>query len=122
PGAGRQRRGDRGVPTGIGIVNFGTDHVVVRDNRVLGNDSLGVIVLQNFVAGTDARIDPNPDFGQVRGNVILGNGRRPDPVRALTPGADLVYDGTGTGTCFVDKVFATEFPTGITEQFPCGSS
>jgi parallel beta-helix repeat protein len=110
-----------GVPTGVGIVNFGADHVLIRDNRVLGNDSLGVIVLQNFVAGTDARIEPNPDFGQVRGNVILGNGHHPDPVRAITPGADLVYDGTGTGTCFADNVFATEFPAGITEQFPCGN-
>jgi parallel beta-helix repeat protein len=110
-----------GVPTGVGIVNFGADHVIVRDNRVLGNDSLGVIILQNFVAGSDARIEPNPDFGQVRGNVILGNGHNPDPVRAITPGADLVYDGTGTGTCFADNVFATEFPAGITEQFPCGN-
>jgi parallel beta-helix repeat protein len=110
-----------GVPTGVGIVNFGADHVVVRDNRVLGNDSLGVIMLQNFVAGTDARIEPNPDFGQVRGNVILHNGRHPDPIRAITPGADLLYDGTGTGNCFADNVFATEFPAGITEQFPCGN-
>jgi parallel beta-helix repeat protein len=111
----------RGVPTGVGIVNFGADHVVVRDNRVLGNDSLGVIVLQNFLASADPQIEPNPDFGQVRGNVILGNGHHPDPVRAITPGADLVYDGTGTGTCFADNVFATEFPDGITEQFPCGN-
>jgi hypothetical protein len=28
---------------------------------------------------------------------------------------------TGTGTCFADNVFATEFPAGITEQFPCGN-
>src|SRR5436190_1824918 len=42
-----------GVPTGVGIVNFGADHVVIRDNRVLGNDSLGVIVLQNFLAPLD---------------------------------------------------------------------
>jgi parallel beta-helix repeat protein len=110
-----------GVPTGVGIVNFGADHVVVRDNRVLGNDSLGVIILQNFLASADQRIEPNPDFGQVRGNVILHNGRHPDPIRAITPGADLVYDGTGTGNCFADNVFATEFPAGITEQFPCGN-
>jgi len=110
-----------GVPTGVGIVNFGADHVVIRDNRVLGNDSLGVIVLQNFLASADPRIEPNPDFGQVRGNVILQNGHSPDPVRAITPGADIVYDGTGTGTCFADNVFATEFPAGITEQFPCGN-
>ena len=110
-----------GVPTGVGIVNFGADHVVVRDNRVLGNDSLGVIILQNFLASADPRIEPNPDFGQVRGNVILDNGRHPDPIRAITPGADVVYDGTGIGNCFADNVFATEFPAGITEQFPCGN-
>jgi hypothetical protein len=52
---------------------------------------------------------------------ILHNGQSPDPVRAITPGADLVYDGTGTGTCFADNVFDTEFPAGITEQFPCGN-
>jgi parallel beta-helix repeat protein len=109
------------VPTGVGIVNFGADHVVIRDNRVVGNDSLGVIVLQNFVASADPRIEPNPDFGQVRRNVVVQNGRNPDPVRAITPGADIVYDGTGTGNCFAGNVFATEFPPGITEQFPCGN-
>jgi parallel beta-helix repeat protein len=109
-----------GVPTGVGIVNFGSDHVVIRSNRVLGNDSLGVIVLQNFVGSADPRIEPNPDFGQVRENVVLHNGRHPDPVRAVTPGADIVYDGTGTGTCFADNVFKTEFPAGITASFPCG--
>jgi parallel beta-helix repeat protein len=108
------------VPTGVGIVNFGGDHVVVRNNRVLGNDSLGVIVLQNFLASADSRIEPNSDFVQVRGNVILQNGHNPDPVRAVTPGADIVYDGTGTGNCFADNVFATEYPAGITASFPCG--
>jgi parallel beta-helix repeat protein len=109
-----------GVPTGVGIVNLGSDHVAVRHNRVLGNDSLGVIVLQNLFAPIDPRIEPDPDFNQVRGNVILRNGQHPDPVRAITPGADIVYDGTGTGNCFADNVFKTEFPAGITALFPCG--
>jgi len=109
-----------GVPTGVGIVNLGSDHVVVRHNRVLGNDSLGVIVLQNLFGPLDPRIEPNPDFNEVRGNVILQNGHNPDPVRAITSGADIVYDGTGTGNCFADNVFATEFPAGITALFPCG--
>jgi parallel beta-helix repeat protein len=109
------------VPTGAGIVNLGGDHVVIRDNRVLGNDSLGVAIVQNLLAPADPRIEPNPDFNQVRGNVILHNGQDPDPVRAITPGADIVYDGTGTGTCFADNVFKTEFPAGITALFPCGS-
>ena len=109
-----------GVPTGVGIVNLGSDHVVVRHNRVLGNDSLGVIVLQNLFGPIDPRIEPDPDFNQVRGNVILHNGQHPDPVRAITPGADIVYDGTGTGNCFADNIFRTEFPAGITALFPCG--
>jgi parallel beta-helix repeat protein len=118
PGAGDEIGG---VPTGVGIVNFGADHVVIRDNRALGNDSLGVIVLQNFLASADPRIEPNPDLGQVRGNVVLQNGRHPDPARAITPGVDIAYDGSGTRNCFADNVFATEFPTAITEQFPCGN-
>ena len=109
-----------GVPTGVGIVNLGSDHVVVRHNRVLGNDSLGVIVLRNLFGPVDPRIEPDPDFNQVRGNLILHNGQHPDPVRAITPGADIVYDGTGAGNCFADNVFRTEFPAGITALFPCG--
>lgn len=108
------------VPTGAGIVNLGGDRVVIRDNRVLHNDSLGIAIVQNLLAPADPRIEPNPDFNQVRGNVILHNGQDPDPVRAITPGADIVYDGTGTGTCFADNVFRTEFPASITELFPCG--
>ena len=107
------------VPTGAGIVNLGGDHVVIGHNRVLGNDSLGVAIVQNLLAPADPRIEPNPDFNEVRGNVILHNGQHPDPVRAITPGADIVYDGTGIGTCFADNVFATEFPAGITARFPC---
>jgi parallel beta-helix repeat protein len=109
------------VPTGAGIVNLGGDHVVIRHNRVLGNDSLGVAIVQNLLAPADPRIEPNPDFNEVRGNVILHNGRHPDPIRAITPGADIIYDGSGTGTCFADNVFNTEFPAGITALFPCGA-
>ena len=64
------------------------------------------------------------DFGrsqcnEVRRNIIVQNGRHPDPVRALTPGADIVYDGTGLGTCFFDNTFKTEFPIGIIYVFRC---
>jgi parallel beta-helix repeat protein len=109
------------VPTGAGIVNLGGDHIVIGHNRVLGNDSLGVAIVQNLLAPADPRIEPNPDFNRVRRNVILHNGQHPDPIRAITPGADIVYDGTGIGTCFADNVFKTEFPAGITALFPCGA-
>jgi hypothetical protein len=109
------------VPTGAGIVNLGGDHVVIGHNRVLHNDSLGIAIVQNLLAPADPRIEPNPDFNQVRGNVILHNGQDPDPIRAITPGADIVYDGTGIGTCFADNIFKTEFPAGITTLFSCGN-
>jgi len=69
--------------------------------------------------GLDPRIEPNPDRNEVRRNVILQNGRSPDSVRALSPGVDIAYDGTGVGTCFIDNIFRTEFPTHITSIFCC---
>jgi parallel beta-helix repeat protein len=107
------------IPTGTGIVNLGGDRVVIRNNTVIGNDSLGVAIVQNPFGPLDPRIEPNPDFNQVRKNTILRNGQNPDPIRAITPGADIIYDGTGTGTCFADNIFATEFPAGISALFAC---
>ena len=60
PGAARARRHLSGAA-----------HVIIGDKRVLGNDSLDMIVLQNFLASADSRIEPNSDFVQVRGNVVL---------------------------------------------------
>jgi parallel beta-helix repeat protein len=107
------------LPTGTGILNIGGDRVVIRDNVVNQNDSLGVAILANPFASLDPRLEPNPDGNEVAGNVILRNGGSPDPERAQTPGADIVYDGSGTGNCFSRNRFQTEFPEGITELFPC---
>jgi parallel beta-helix repeat protein len=107
------------LPTGTGILNIGGDRVVIRDNVVNQNDSLGIAILANPFAALDPRLEPFPDDNEVRGNVILQNGQSPDPERAQTPGADVVYDGTGTGNCFAENIFKTEFPEGITEIFPC---
>jgi hypothetical protein len=51
--------------------------------------------------------------------IIVQNGHHPNPVRALTPGADIVCDGTGLGTYFFDNTFKTEFPIGIIYVFRC---
>jgi parallel beta-helix repeat protein len=107
------------LPTGTGILNIGGDRIVIRDNVVNQNDSLGVAILANPFAALDPRLEPNPDGNEVRDNVILNNGRSPDPLRAQTPGADIVYDGSGTGNCFLNNRFQTEFPEGITAFFPC---
>lgn len=107
-------------PTGTGIINVGADHVLIRENRVVGNDSAGVVIIQNIFAETDGRIEPYPDANEVRGNVILQNGRHPDPERSRgVPGIDIYYDGTGAGTCFAGNIFKLEFPFGVTEFFAC---
>lgn len=107
------------LPTGTGILNVGGDHVRIAHNVVVGNDSVGVGIVQSPFGPLDPRLEVHPDGNTVRGNVILGNGRHPDPVRATTPGADVVYDGTGTGTCFAGNRLGTQFPAGITGQFRC---
>jgi parallel beta-helix repeat protein len=111
---------DRGaIPTGSGILAIGTDRVLIRSNVVVGNDSGGIALLSNPLAPADPRIDPTPDRNAIRSNVVVRNGRRPDPVRSRVPGADLIYDGTGTGNCFARNRFGTESPAGITRRFAC---
>ncbi len=100
------------LPTGTGILNIGGDRVVIRDNVVNQNDSLGVAILANPFAGLDPRIEPNPDGNEVRDNVILQNGRSPDPVRAQTPGADIVYDGSGNRELFCGESLSDPVPRG----------
>jgi len=107
------------LPTGTGILNVGGDHVVITSNSVVGNDSVGVAIVRSPFGPLDQRLQVNPDGNEVRANRILRNGHNPDPVRATTPGADIIYDGTGAGTCFGPNVFATDFPAGITSLFPC---
>lgn len=122
------------LPTGTGVLNLGGDKVSITHNLIVGNDSLGLAIIGNFFAAADPRIEPFVDDNEVRRNTLLGNGRRPDPVRALTPGADIVFvpdlldPATGTivapdpdpsDNCFADNVFETDFPPGITDLFPC---
>jgi parallel beta-helix repeat protein len=107
------------LPTGTGILNVGGDRVTVVGNAVLGNDSVGVGIVHSPFGPADPRLEVNPDGNRVRGNVILRNGQAPDPERATTPGADIVYDGTGVGTCFASNRFGTDYPPGITTLFAC---
>jgi len=107
------------IPAGTGILTMGADRVIVRDNRVGGNDSAGIAVLALAFPNPDPRVDPLPDGNQVRSNVALANGRSPDPLRSPFPGADLIYDGTGSGTCFADNVFASSIPTALELLFGC---
>lgn len=107
------------LPTGTGILNVGGDHVVITRNSVVGNVSVGVAIIHSPFGPLDPRLEVNPDDNRVRANRILQNGHYPDPVRATTPGADIVYDGTGAGTCFGHNVFGIDFPARITSVFQC---
>jgi parallel beta-helix repeat protein len=108
------------IPAGSGILTVGADRVTVRDNNVVGNDSGGIAVIALPFPNPDPRVDPFPDGNQVVGNVALANGRSPDPLRSPYPGADLIYDGTGTGNCFADNVFASSIPAALELLFGCG--
>jgi parallel beta-helix repeat protein len=107
------------LPTGTGILTIGADRVTVRRNRVVGNDSLGIGVTALPIPNPDPRVDPDPDGVRVVDNVALRNGRAPDPLRLPAPGADLVYDGSGAGTCFAGNVFQTAFPPSLASLFAC---
>jgi parallel beta-helix repeat protein len=107
------------IPTGTGILTVGADRVTVRHNQVVDNDSGGITVIALPFPNPDPRVDPFPDGNHVIGNVALANGRSPDPLRSPYPGADLIYDGSGTGTCFADNIFATSVPTALQLLFGC---
>jgi parallel beta-helix repeat protein len=128
------------LPEGTGILNVGGDDVVIHDNRIQDNGSVGVASIGNPFYLLDGRIEPFVDGLEVTENVVLHNGTSPDPDRALVPGADLVYvadvlnpadgsvidvDPDPTDNCFDANVYDTEFvlatalgPVGIPD-FPC---
>lgn len=123
-----------GVPEGTGILLFGSDRVTIEHNFILGNDSFGFASIGNFNVAFDPRIEPFNDDLVVRNNFFSNNGANPDPLRALTPGVDIVFipdainpqdgsliaaDPDPSDNCFAQNSFTTEFPEGITSLFPC---
>ncbi len=101
------------LPTGVGILLFGADQVTVRDNKVMNNDSAGIAVVQvpPALAALDPRIEPFANQNTISRNVVLSNGRDPDPKIAPFPGGDLLWDGSGTGNCWSDNIFKSSFPS-----------
>lgn len=103
------------LPSGFGFINIGGDDVAVRNNIATRNKSGGIAVTQlpPDVAALDSRINPFPDNNQIVDNVVLKNGRDPDPKLSLLhiPGADLLWDSSGAGSCWAGNNFKTSFPT-----------
>jgi parallel beta-helix repeat protein len=122
------------LPSGTGILNVGGDRVIIRDNLIADNGSVGLALVGNFFAALDPRIEPFIDGNEVRDNLIVDNGLSPDPERALTPGVDIVFfpdlldpetglpgvfDPDPTDNCFSGNQFNTQFPPLVTSFFPC---
>ncbi len=106
------------LSSGMGIVNFGGDDVIVRQNLVLRNSILGIGILSNPFVASDPRVDPAPDRNQVIENISLQNAvPPPEPVTALI--GDLVYDSSGTLNCFANNRTLTTVPDAIASAFPC---
>ena len=98
------------LPSGIGILNVGGDQVVVSNNLVLENNTVGIAVIQlpTAFASLDPRVEPFPDFNQVRGNVALGNGRvRP---RIHCPWLEPTWLGTARGKTIAGRATSLERP------------
>ena len=105
------------VPHGTGILLVSPDSNTVDHNSVTRNDSLGIgvgnlCVLLHLTPEQCAGlgIDPNPDFNTVKFNTVRANGKSPDPILSPLPGADLLWDTTGTGDCWQGNKVDTQFP------------
>jgi parallel beta-helix repeat protein len=106
------------VPPGSGIGIVGADSNQVDHNQVRGNNSFGIIVanLCNAFHLSPAQcaalgIDPNADANHIVLNEVTGNGAAPSPLIAPLPGADLLWDGTGTQNCWAHNTSISAFPT-----------
>ena len=100
------------LPSGVGILDLGADRVTISNNQVNGNNSAGIAIvsLPASVAALDPRIEGIPDGATVTSNIVHNNGASPDPKIAPLPGADIVWDFSGTSICFSGNQFDTSFP------------
>ncbi|MBX7234376.1 MAG: right-handed parallel beta-helix repeat-containing protein [Caldilineales bacterium] len=110
---------ERGVarfaPPGVGMLLLGTDQAEVNGNTVRDNKTAGVAVYSLTRSGVfdenEIDIGPLPEDNWVHGNSYTNNGYDPDPsVDDLgVPGADVLWDGSGSGNRF-DEPGASVFP------------
>jgi parallel beta-helix repeat protein len=107
------------IPAGTGILILGADDVLIARNEVIGNDSGGIAIASNPFGAIDPRVDPEPDGVTVRSNVVRSNGLAPDQVRSPFPGADIIYDGSGSAVCFEKNSYGTDFPPGVVVASSC---
>ncbi|MEE2663012.1 MAG: parallel beta-helix domain-containing protein [Myxococcota bacterium] len=91
------------LPHGVGIFVMGADDTLIEDNWVKHNVSAGLAVLRlaKENADKDPELEPNADRTRLGFNQLVANGLSPHPEIAAGygRGADVMWDGTGTGNC-----------------------
>ena len=101
------------VMSGIGIASIGADDVVIRNNRVTGNKTVGITVMHTNVTVDPSRINvpSTPENNWIYDNDIDNNGFDPAPaLKGLgLPGADLIWDISGEKIYF-DQAGVSSFP------------
>ena len=108
------------LPSGLGILILGIDNAVIRDNHVTANKFAGIATLSSLIIGqlagipeaAFASIEPNPDHLRVISNQVKNNGYAP-PVGLPLPGADLLWDGSGTDNCWSRNLYTISFPANL---------
>ena len=106
------------VPSGTGILNVGCDNVIIKNNRITGNNFTGVATVNDLVLGAlaglppeaFADIDPFADNSKITDNVVINNGSAP-PAGLPLPGVDLLWDGSGSNNCWSDNQHNSEYPS-----------
>ncbi len=103
------------LPSGAGITVMAGDEVEVTGNEIRDNGSYGIAVVSLnsfFAAGTQFDVDPFPENNRIYGNTMVNNGTNPSEKfkKNGIPGAELVWDMTGSGNHW-DQPEASSFPS-----------
>jgi len=103
------------APQGTGMLILASDDNEVTGNTFRDNDSVGVAVFSLTRSGAfeEDKIDvgPLPEGNWIHDNIYENNGTNPAPMLADlgVPGADVLWDGSGSGNR-VDEPDANVFP------------
>lgn len=104
------------IPPGIGILDVGGERNRIEHNWTWNNETVGIALVDSCSAiGLDPDspecaalgFNPFPRDTRIQRNVALGNGTAP----TRPPGADLLWNGTGTGNCWRDNLAVLLVPS-----------
>lgn len=109
------------VPLGTGIFVMATDNVDIHDNKIENNNSFGVAIASLYQAYKPEDIGNEvgalPENIWIHDNEFINNGTDVDPSvkEAGLPGADVLWDTSGTGVT-VDEDEASMFPPALPSE------